>query len=185
MQMHMQSNKTRRNYSVRSTFGGTSGKSAAKSFRNRTWSNITRNSTTPLSNFDIIDKLKAVPGFHGVYSKDELAAIKSPSAVSSCVINIQDFNDGSGTHWEAVYNNNYFDSFGLPPSDVIKKYMNKKFKKVYYSSNQLQPVGTSACGYYCIMFIRQMSRNLNFLKFILQFDKQPSHANDEIAINFI
>jgi hypothetical protein len=138
-----------------------------------------------LSNFDIIDKLKAVPGFHGVYSKDELAAIKSPSAVSSCVINIQDFNDGSGTHWVAVYNNNYFDSFGLPPSDVIKKYMNKKFKKIYYSSNQLQPVGTSACGYYCIMFIRQMSRNLNFLKFILQFDKQPSHANDEIAINFI
>ncbi len=124
--MHMQSNKTRRNYSVRSTFSRSSGKSAAKSFRDRTWSNITGNTTTPISNFDTIDKLKAVPGFHGVYSKDDLAAIKPPSAVSSCVINIQDFNDGSGTHWVAVYNNNYFDSFGLPPSVIIKKYMNKK-----------------------------------------------------------
>jgi hypothetical protein len=72
--------KTRRNYSYCSTFGGTSGKSTAKLTRNRTWSNITGNTTTPLSNFDIIDKLKAVPGFHGVYSKDELAAIKPPLA---------------------------------------------------------------------------------------------------------
>jgi len=71
-----------------------------------------------LSNFDIIEKLKDVVGFRGVFSKDELDDVP---AGGSCVVNIENFNDGSGTHWVAVYNNNYFDSFGLPPSDLIKK----------------------------------------------------------------
>ena len=77
----------------------------------------------PLSNFDIENILKGITNFRGVYSKDMLP--KRIGEDKSVVINTQDYLDGGGTHRVCVVNQpdsndaEYFDSFGVHPSDIV------------------------------------------------------------------
>ena len=115
----------------------------------------------PLSNFDIEDieqvGSKASSNFLGVYSKDVL-----PNRIGedeSVVINTQDYLDGGGTHWVCVVNQldssdaEYFDSFGVQPSDVVVDYMKTSRKGLVYSDNHIQDVDSIMCGYYVCYFI--------------------------------
>ena len=44
----------------------------------------------------------------------------------ACVaINLEDFADGNVTHRTCIYANEYFDSFGLPPLDIIEDQLRK------------------------------------------------------------
>ena len=78
-----------------------------------------------LSNYEIIEIIKNynIP-FNGVFSKDELP---SNLLIGFYIINLQDANAGSGTHWTSLYKINdgfsiYYDSFGfVPPLDVENK----------------------------------------------------------------
>ena len=108
-----------------------------------------------LSNFDledIADKMKL--DLIGVFSKDVLP---SERVAGSYIINLQDQNDGNGTHWTAfkIFDNGkccYFDSFGMPmPPDVNKFLM--KFKPVATNNRTIQDVKSDKCGYFCIAFI--------------------------------
>ena len=113
----------------------------------------------PLSNVEIesIMRDKKITNFRGVFSKDTLP--KKMQQNESIIINIQDFLDGGGTHWVCIYNDKkskdveYFDSFGLYPSDIVIKYMKTLKKGIVYSSNQIQDINSVMCGYYCIYFI--------------------------------
>ena len=114
---------------------------------------------TPLSNFDIDSILKDVDNFRGVFSKDML-----PQKIldnESVVVNIQDYLDGGGTHWVCVINQpdsadvEYFDSFGVRPSDVIVDYMKQDDKGVVYSDSHIQDVRSVMCGYYACYFITE------------------------------
>ena len=110
----------------------------------------------PLSNVEIenIMKDRKISNFRGVYSKDLLP--KKMHKNESIILNIQDFLDGGGTHWVAIYNDikgkdvEYFDSFGIYPSDIVVKYMKTAGKGIVYSSNQIQGIDSVMCGYYCI-----------------------------------
>ena len=89
--------------------------------------------------------------FEDVYSIDELPTWKPGRAY---VINT-DEKDKPGEHWVAVYNNEYFDSYGFPPLDVR---LTKFLPKFTYNATQLQRVLSNACGFYCVYYILHRAR---------------------------
>ena len=78
-----------------------------------------------LSNFEIIDIIKDMKldqYFGGIFNKDRV-----PELININLINLQDQDDGGGTHWTCFYYNKpltsfYFDSYGfIAPTDVQEK----------------------------------------------------------------
>jgi hypothetical protein len=81
------------------------------------------------------------------------------------VINSQDDVDedtgaeNEGAHWVTLYvqktadgkiNPFYFDSFGIPPSEDVKKYV-KHY--VPYSTKDIQSIMADCCGFFCLAFL--------------------------------
>ena len=106
-----------------------------------------------LSNFDIEEICKELKlAIVGVYSKDELERIDKYEG--SYYVNMQDSDDGNGTHWVFMYIDKdgkalYFDSFGVPPPVEIEKFL-KMFKPFYVNDRQIQDMKSTNCGFYCI-----------------------------------
>jgi len=118
-----------------------------------------------LSNFDIerICRKLELP-IIGVFSKDK---IPKERVVGSYYINLQDADDGDGTHWVMfkIYDNDnredttnkkkesigalYFDSFGLDMPKEVAEFL-KPFKPIPYSNRQIQGIRQDECGWYCI-----------------------------------
>lgn len=140
----------------------------------------------PLSNFDIGELLKDVGTFGGVFSKDMLP--ETLNSNESVVINIQDYLDGRGTHWVCVVNQpdskdvEYFDSFGVQPSDVVVDFMKTAEKGVVYNVSQIQHVNSIMCGYYVCYFILERAKGRSMLDIILDF-KKPE-ANEQMIGKF-
>ena len=61
-----------------------------------------------------------------------------------CVVNQLDFNDAE-----------YFDAFGVQPSDVVVDYMKTSGKGLVYSDSHIQDVDSIMCGYYVCYFIME------------------------------
>ena len=89
--------------------------------------------------------------YGGVYSIDELPIWQRGRVY---VINT-DEQDKPGEHWVAVYDNEYFDSFGFPPMD---KRLIQFLPKYTYNATPLQRVLSNACGFYCVYYILQRAR---------------------------
>jgi hypothetical protein len=109
-----------------------------------------------LSNFDIEDYAKTEDyNLIGVFSKD---MIPDKKRVGSYVINMQDHDDGQGTHWVAfiIFENAkccYFDSYGVhAPKDIL--YFLKIFKPIGTNKRQIQYINSVKCGYFCLAFIK-------------------------------
>ena len=88
----------------------------------------------------------------GVFCKDEL--IEEEPLEGAYYINMQDENDGNGTHWvlciifpkgKALY----FDSFGCPYPTEIKSFL-KEFQPVPINNRQIQGITSQMCGFFCI-----------------------------------
>ena len=135
-----------------------------------------------LSNFDIEDILKGITNFRGVYSKDML-----PNRIGedeSVVINTQDHLDGGGTHWVCVVNQldsseeEYFDSFGVHPSDVLVDYMKTSGKGLLYSDNLIQDVDSIMCGSYVCYFIMERAKGWPMRDILLDFSSPE--ANEQM-----
>jgi len=73
------------------------------------------------------------------------------------VVNL-DRMGGGGTHWTCLYFDNkiniYFDSYGKPPPAHISNLLKPIF---IYNKEQIQSIKSTACGWYCIAWIRFMS----------------------------
>jgi hypothetical protein len=91
----------------------------------------------------------------GVFSKDKVPGLQ----VGSYYINMQDADEGEGTHWVLlkIFDNKhalYFDSFGMPPpKDIIEKAKTS----IPYSNRHIQDIGSQACGYYVLACDKYMS----------------------------
>ena len=86
-------------------------------------------------------------------------AFKSKIKDGFYIVNLDDDN-GQGTHWTCFLINDpyciYFDSFGLPPPNDIRKYA-RKYAIISFN-NQIQDIRSEACGYYCLDFMKYMSK---------------------------
>jgi len=108
----------------------------------------------------------------------------------SCIINIQDYFAGNGTHWVCVYNDpkskdvDYFDSFGLHPADCIVEYMDTAGKGIVYNDVDIQSIDSIMCGYYCCYYIIQRFKGRKPLDILLEFDQRPTQINENIIKQF-
>jgi len=99
----------------------------------------------------------------GCYFKDELP--KKLLTNKCYIVNLQDGeddngNENSGTHWTFLQihqtpNGNiepiYFDPYGQPPSENIKKVVKEQFNKYLpYTTKDIQSLMNNACGFYCL-----------------------------------
>jgi hypothetical protein len=117
-----------------------------------------------ISNFDLED-LAHEWGIvlNGVVAKDHLnGGVKQ----GGYIINLQDYNDGEGTHWVALYvekkNIVYFDSFGgAPPDDVLRFMKRARGYARYGCIDQIQHLDSEACGYFCLAFLFYMQNKQN------------------------
>ena len=107
-----------------------------------------------LSNIQINNILKNVKNYKGCYSKDEL---KTDLDKGYYVVNLQNYNDGNGSHWCVLYKTKYFDfwfdSFGIGPPLNIEKLCHK----LIYNTQDIQDLDSCSCGHYCIYYIMFMS----------------------------
>lgn len=85
-------------------------------------------------------------------SKDQLPKRR---IVGSYYINLQNHDEGNGTHWvfarifpcgKAIY----FDSFGVYMPTEVKDFL-KPFEPIAYSNRQIQDLKSSNCGRYCVL----------------------------------
>jgi hypothetical protein len=147
-----------------------------------------------LSNLDIeriCDKLK-LP-IIGVFSKDTLPD-KKEGKIGSYYINLQNHNEGSGTHWvmckiycdderdnesfavdkkgKRVYRCGaiYFDPFGIGMPREVEEFLSP-FKPVAYSTRQIQSVHTSQCGWYCILCDYTLENKQHSETYLEDFEK--------------
>ena len=116
----------------------------------------------PLSNFDIetICQSMKIP-LKGVFSKDELYTI--PHENGMYVVNMQNSNAGNGTHWVCCVKRTnlsiYFDSFGFTAPIAVIDFL--KPSVIAYSNNDIQFMASSACGWFCIAFLKFIQRYIN------------------------
>jgi hypothetical protein len=129
-----------------------------------------------LSNIDL-DKMATTNGISlvGIFSKDELP---SRPRNGNYIINLQDADDGNGTHWTAftIIGNKYacyFDSFGFMPPTPILNYLSS-YKPYGYSNRQIQDISSDYCGYYCLAFLKTMKTST----------KQPYERFDDFLNKF-
>ena len=138
-----------------------------------------------LSNFDIIDIIKDLKLDHcfgGIYSKDQLP--KDLTRTKFYIVNMQDHDEGNGTHWTVFYYNKpltsiYFDSFGfVAPTDV-----ENRIKPYVFNDADVQDYNSSACGYFCIAFIKFLHNKTDkqeAYKAFLKLFKNETVKNDKI-----
>ena len=138
-----------------------------------------------LSNFDIINLLKDFKldyCFGGIYSKDQLP--KDLTRTKFYIVNMQDHDEGNGTHWTTFYYNKpltsiYFDSFGFVASTDVEN----RIKPYVFNDADVQDYNSSACGYFCIAFIKFLHNKTDkkeAYKAFLKLFKNETVKNDKI-----
>jgi len=115
--------------------------------------------TTNLDLTNLAHKMKI--NLIGIYSKNKLP---QKCYVGGYIINLEDSDDGSGTHWVSLYITQkkeilYFDSFGMPPPREIKVFVN--YKPIAINTRTIQNINSTLCGYYCLYFLKYIETNLN------------------------
>lgn len=143
------------------------------------------------TNYDLMDKMVEVGiPIQGVFNRDNLPRIMS----DGCYILNLDESSGSGTHWTGFLKAGniviYFDSFGLPPPDIVTKRLLPS--KVYYGDKMLQHLETSSCGYWVIAFFCWMCRVHSsgslldhYQNFIDKFDHSDQEMNERLLEKFL
>ena len=143
-----------------------------------------------LSNFELMDIIKDMKldyHFGGIHSKDLLP--KELIREKFYIVNLQDHDEGSGTHWTVFYYNKpltsiYFDSYGfIAPLDV-----ENSIKPYIYNNAEIQDFDASSCGYFCIAFIKFLHNKENkqeAYKTFLKLFNQQTVKNDKILHNML
>ena len=99
-----------------------------------------------------------------IVSKDRLPNKKY---IGDYVVNMEDEEDGSGTHWvfckitegkPAIY----FDSFGVYCPEDVKNFL--KPLKIMFSERQIQDMKSDMCGYYCSALAYYLKHDIDHSK---------------------
>lgn len=139
---------------------------------------------TQLYTSQVDELLKDIPHYKGCFPNDYIKRRK-PTKHEYFVLNLQNSNQG-GSHWVALINRpdseyiEYYDSFGLPPTEEVLTYMKRSGKKVIYNSNQIQDMKSNACGYFSAHFIRERSKGINPYDLIYKFSLNDLPRNEKI-----
>jgi hypothetical protein len=95
---------------------------------------------------------------------------------------------GQRSHWVCYYNDpkskyiEYVDTFGLGPSETIKKFLKMSGKEIVYNDSQLQANNSVLCGYYCIYYIKGRNSGKSPYEILYSFEQHPSEFNERKVI---
>jgi len=138
-----------------------------------------------LSNYDLYDlanKMK-LP-LNNIIMRDETDLLEKDGFY---IINLDNKN-GGGTHWTVCFfhplKSYYNDSFGfVPPLEV-----EEVIKPFIYNDNDIQDFNSSACGWYCLAFIKflhdKQNKEMAFKEFLKMF-KTKTTENDDILYKYL
>jgi len=97
---------------------------------------------------------------------------KKPKRHECGIMNIDD-SSGNGTHWVAWFKRAdkkwYFDSFGLPPTTELNKYLDGD---IFYPTEKIQPRQQIFCGHLCLHVLKQMKNGRGLQDIIISFWKK-------------
>ena len=86
---------------------------------------------------------------------------------SGCYILNLDDSSGPGTHWVAVYNNEYFDSYGLNPP--------KKLSHLNVVNTIRHQKLENTCGIWCCLFLLLRNNGISAYKISYNLFKYSSN----------
>ena len=127
--------------------------------------------------------LRKVQNFGGIYPKDVLPELKKNYWY---IVNMDD-HTGTGTHYVCLKNTKpmlYFDPLigGYPPIEVLKK----AEQGIHYVDAEIQPVESTACGWYCcglILFDNKGNSLSNLVEYANMF--KNNNISNDIILNEI
>ena len=124
--------------------------------------------------------------FRGVFACDRLPTRFKTPALFVCNT---DPHDAPGKHWIVLYMENadygeIFDSFGRPPDDPFRTFLNDNCNYWIYNDRHLQSAISRFCGHYCIFYclFRCRGRNVNAIANRLTLD---TGLNDYLVHSYI
>lgn len=128
-----------------------------------------------LSNQEIIIADKKDATFGGCCSRDDLPL---PLNNKYYIVNL-DSRKGPGTHWVLLDNRRplecfYFDSYGMPPPESVKKLMLHTNKKLAYNDADLQALGSQQCGWWCEYIADELGDGHDFKKVVAFAQHHPN-----------
>ena len=130
-----------------------------------------------LTNYQLQDLMaKYRLQYNGSYVKDRLPTVLRNG---NMIINLN-----GESHWCALIKDKdkyyYFDSYGIVPPLEVQNKINKDYA---WNSRQLQDIDSSSCGFYCVGFLRYMSKcddlGKGFESFVRLFSNDTS-SNEKI-----
>ena len=145
------------------------------------------------SNYQLLEfAQKKHLGKVSILCKDELSKVKLRPNLNF-IINMADSDQGSGTHWCALFISHnlqpfYFDSYGAVPPKEIIKYLKQLKRKIAYSQYAIQDLKSDRCGIFSLAFLLYMNKRHKsqesyidtFEKYLKQFDLAEQDRNDSI-----
>lgn len=133
---------------------------------------------------------KCVKNFKGVYPSDSFPQLrKNDFNQTSIIFNLSPHNE-EGSHFVAVFIKHkkcyYFDSFGKPcKNKLIKKFLNKFFNEIFYSSLTLQHEKSILCSFFCLSFLLHMQNPKNRYDVFLKIFSACQQKNDKIVLKLV
>ena len=136
--------------------------------------------TVPMSNFDLLRwcRYLNIP-IKNVLSRDQ--KVPHDHKQTLFIYNLEPAYM-NGSHWCATYakNNviNYFDSFGMPPFEEMLQHAKKENVTLLHQNQQIQNLYTNTCGYYCLYFLNEMNKGVDYFD-LLQVFSHDTHKNEQ------
>ena len=125
--------------------------------------------------------------FIGCFPFDKLPAF--PEKLPAKLVINTGASSTEGEHWVALLLKPkscfYFDSFGIPIlNHEIHKFLQKKYKKVTFSTLCVQDYRSNKCGEFCIIFLKNVSSKKTYLLFLKRFSDMNLLINDKLLEYF-
>ena len=124
--------------------------------------------------------------FAGVFAIDRLPKTFQTPTLFVCNT---DPHYEKGQHWIVLYVENssygeYFDSFGRPPLDIFREFLNRHCKYWIFNENHLQSSVSHFCGHYCIFYCLHRCRDKNITS-ITNLLTSDTGLNDYLIHSFV
>jgi hypothetical protein len=135
--------------------------------------------TDTTSNFQLLSWSKdlGIPKLYCIMRNElkKLEKLKTKTKPLYIICNYQT-SDESGIHWVALYKDKskdlsyYFDSYGIQPFKEAIDFLDTKDR--YYSSFQIQKLGTKICGSLCLYVLYKLSQDEDFFDIVLKLNDE-------------